>query len=120
MLRSRGLSRIVIVGGGQVGASLARTLSADHEVVVVDQDPEVGDRVQTLDVEFLLGSGTNEGVLSSAGVAECDFFVAATGLDEVNIVACALANKLARRLWAMEHHGMPFDPRHVSERPHAT
>ena len=37
-----------------------------------------------------------------------------------NKAACALANKLARRLWAMEHHGMPFDPRHVSERPHAT
>ena len=36
-----------------------------------------------------------------------------------NKAACALANKLARRLWAMEHHGMPFDPRHVSERPRA-
>ena len=33
--------------------------------------------------------------------------------------ACALANKLARRLWAMDHHGTPFDPRHVSERPRA-
>ena len=31
----------------------------------------------------------------------------------------ALANKLARRLWAMDHHGTPFDPRHVSERPRA-
>ena len=34
-------------------------------------------------------------------------------------IACALANKLARRLWAMDHHGTPFDPRHVSERPRA-
>lgn len=33
--------------------------------------------------------------------------------------ACALANKLARRLWAMEHHGNRFDPRHVSQRPTA-
>ena len=37
-----------------------------------------------------------------------------------NKAACALANKLARRLWAMEHHGTRFDPHHVSERPHAT
>ena len=96
MLTSRRLLRIVIVGGGQVGASLARALSADHEVVVVDQAPEVEDVFQAMDVEFLLGSGTNEGVLSRAGVAECDFFVAATGLDEVNIVACALANRLGR------------------------
>ena len=34
-----------------------------------------------------------------------------------NKAACALANKLARRLWAMEQHGQAFDPRHVSQRP---
>lgn len=34
-----------------------------------------------------------------------------------NKAACALANKLARRLWAMEHHGKAFDPHHVSQRP---
>ncbi len=90
------LLRIVIVGGGQVGASLARALSADHEVVVVDQDPHVEDVFQSIDVEFLLGSGTNEEVLARAGVAGCGFFVAATGLDEVNIVACALANRLGQ------------------------
>lgn len=96
MLTSRRLLRIVIVGGGQVGASLARGLSADHEVVVVDQDPQLEHAFQSLDVAFLLGSGTSEGVLTRAGVAECDFFVAATGLDEVNIVACALANRLGQ------------------------
>lgn len=36
-----------------------------------------------------------------------------------NKAACALANKLARRLWAMEHHGKRFDPNHVSRRPPA-
>ncbi len=36
-----------------------------------------------------------------------------------NKAACALANKLARRLWAMEHHGQAFDPHHVSRRPTA-
>jgi transposase len=34
-----------------------------------------------------------------------------------NKAACALANKLARRLWAMEHHGQAFDPHHLSQRP---
>lgn len=34
-----------------------------------------------------------------------------------NKAACALANKLARRLWTMEHHGQAFDPHHVSQRP---
>lgn len=36
-----------------------------------------------------------------------------------NKAACALANKLARRLWAMEHHGQAFDPHHLSQRPAA-
>jgi trk system potassium uptake protein TrkA len=86
--------RIVIVGGGQVGSALARALSADHEVSVIDHDPDVGDVFQSMNVEFLPGSGTNEEVLAGAGVARSDFFVAATGLDEVNIVACALANRV--------------------------
>jgi len=34
-----------------------------------------------------------------------------------NKAACALANKLARRLWAMEHHGKAFDAHHVSQHP---
>jgi len=88
--------RIVIVGGGQIGSSLARALAATHEVVVIDHAPHVADVFQSMDVEFLPGSGTSEEVLSRAGVQDCEFFVAATGLDEVNIVACALANRLGR------------------------
>jgi len=87
---------IVIIGGGQVGSSLARALSGDHDVVVVDYAPEVADVFQSMDVEFLLGSGTSADVLQQAGVAHADFFVAATALDEVNIVACALANRLGK------------------------
>ena len=86
--------RIVIAGGGQVGSSLARALAANHEVFVIDHDPEVADLIQGMDVEFLLGSGTSEDVLALADIEHSDFFVAATGLDEVNIVACALASRL--------------------------
>ncbi|MGV3516532.1 Trk system potassium transporter TrkA [Luteitalea sp.] len=86
--------RIVIAGGGQIGQGLARALAADHEVFVIDHDPAVADVFQSLDVEFLLGSGTSEDVLARADMARADFFVAATGLDEVNIVACAIANRL--------------------------
>jgi trk system potassium uptake protein TrkA len=85
---------IVIAGGGQIGAGLARALTVSHEVFVIDHDPRAGDVFQTMDVEFVLGSGTTEETLIRAGVPRCDVFVAATGLDEVNIVACALANRL--------------------------
>jgi len=86
--------RIVIAGGGQVGHGLAKALASDHEVVVVDHDPAIADVFQALDVEFILGSGTSEDVLMRADIAHADYFVAATGLDEVNIVACAIANRL--------------------------
>ncbi len=88
--------RVVIAGGGQIGHGLAKALAIAHEVVVIDHDPTVADRFQSLDVEFLLGSGTSEDVLTRAGMARADYFVAATGLDEVNIVACAIANRIGK------------------------
>ncbi len=88
--------RIVIVGGGQVGSALARTLSADHEVFVIDHDPAVADVFASMDVEFIHGSGTSEDVLARADIKNAQFLVACTGLDEVNIVACAIANRIGR------------------------
>ena len=67
---------------------------ADHEVFVIDQDPAVADVFATMDVEFIPGSGTSAEVLARAGVKHAAFLVACTGLDEVNIVACAIANKI--------------------------
>jgi trk system potassium uptake protein TrkA len=87
--------RIVIVGGGQIGSSLARALAADHEVVVIDHEPRVADVFATIDAELLIGSGTSEEMLTRAGITDAQFFVATTPLDEVNIVACAIANRLA-------------------------
>jgi trk system potassium uptake protein TrkA len=86
--------RIVIVGGGQIGSSLARTLAPDHEVVVIDHNREVADVFSAIDVEFIVGSGTSDEVLGRAGIEDAQFFVACTGLDEVNIVACAIANRI--------------------------
>jgi len=86
---------IVIVGGGEVGSALARALAADHQVFVIDHEPTVADRFASLDVEFLLGSGTSEDVLARANIKDADFFIACTGLDEVNIVACAIANRIS-------------------------
>lgn len=87
--------RIVIVGGGQIGSSLARALAPDHEVVVIDHNPAVGDAFTNIDAEFIVGTGTSEEVLERAGIKDARFFVATTPLDEVNIVACAIANRLA-------------------------
>ena len=85
---------LIIIGGGEVGFALARSLSDAHEVVVIDHNPTVGDRFSSLDVEFLPGSGTSTSLLRRAGIERCKLFVACTGQDEVNVVACALANRI--------------------------
>jgi trk system potassium uptake protein TrkA len=86
--------RVIILGGGEIGFALAQSLAAQHEVFVIDQAPRVADRFEPLDVEFLLGPATSADLLRRAGIDKADVLVACTGLDEVNLVACAIANKL--------------------------
>ena len=86
--------RIIIVGGGEVGFALGRELSRDHGISVVDNNPAVRERFENLDVEFLSGSGTSAETLQRAHVDAADLFIACTGLDEVNMVSCAIAKGL--------------------------
>jgi trk system potassium uptake protein TrkA len=84
---------VIVLGGGEIGFALAQALSARHQVFVIDHDPQVADRFEPLDVQFLLGPATSADLLGRAGIDKADVLVACTGLDEVNIVACALANE---------------------------
>ena len=86
--------RIIIVGGGEIGFALAHALAPNNEVFVIDHAPAVADRFEPLDVQFLLGTGTSGQVLTSAGIQRAEVLVACTGLDEVNIVTCAVGNRL--------------------------
>ena len=87
--------RVVIVGGGEIGFALAQGLSTHNEVFVVDHKSEIADRFEPLDVQFVLGTGTSREALGRARADRADVFVACTGLDEVNIVSCAVARQLA-------------------------
>lgn len=85
---------IIIVGGGGNGIALAESLSERHDVFVIDSNPERAEWFARLDVEFVSGSGTNPDVQKQAGAERADLLIAATRLDEVNIVACSIANRL--------------------------
>jgi trk system potassium uptake protein TrkA len=84
--------RILIVGAGEVGSSIAGSLADSHEVVVVDCDP---DRVESIqyseDVLGVTGDGTNLDVLAEADVAAADFVIAVTNDEETNLIICATA-----------------------------
>jgi trk system potassium uptake protein TrkA len=86
--------RIILIGGGEIGYALARALAPDHDLHVIDHDPATADRFQSLDVTFVLGSGTSADVLRRGDVESIDLAIACTGLDEVNIVACSIAKNL--------------------------
>lgn len=88
--------RIIIIGAGQIGFALAKALAPRHNVFVVDHDPAAAESLNNLDVQFVLGSATSANVLRRAQVEQADLLISCTGLDEVNIVACSIANSLGQ------------------------
>lgn len=86
--------RVLVLGAGEVGVNLAQRLSRENrQVVMVDKSPEKILAVQnSLDVQALVGSASSPETLEQAGVREAGIVVAATGNDEVNLLACLLAN----------------------------
>ena len=91
--------KIIIIGNGKVGFTLARQLSGEnHELVLIDQRAEALRNADgSLDVMCLEGSGASIKVLIEAGVRAADLVVAVTGSDELNIVCCLIAKKLGAR-----------------------
>jgi len=88
--------RIVIVGAGLVGSTLAEKLSRDgHDVSVIDCDSarvrELGD---SMDVRVIEGNGATARVLRRAGIEEADLVVACSNSDEVNLIVGFLASQL--------------------------
>ena len=88
---------VIIIGGGEVGSFIAQVLTEEaHEVVVVDPDDGVVQRLQSLDAIAIQGSGVSPPVLQRAGVDRADLFLAVTPIDEINLVACMIARKHGR------------------------
>ncbi len=88
---------LVIAGGGDVGTGLARALHTEHDVVVVDRSPSAAERLANYDVRVVVGNATDPEVLREAGVDRADAFVAATSIDEVNLISALLAKGLGAR-----------------------
>lgn len=88
--------KIVIIGAGAVGLHLARTLSWEgHEIVIVDNNQELIDHVaSSMDAMAIRGSGTSISTLVQAGLKSAELLIAVTSVDEVNIVACLLAQQM--------------------------
>ncbi len=86
------MMKVIVLGGGAVGSEIAQQLIAsDIDVVVIERDPEVARILSNrLDCAVINAMGNSTDVLRKAGTADADVFVAVTGSDEVNMVACGL------------------------------
>jgi trk system potassium uptake protein TrkA len=90
--------RILIAGGGQVGALIAgRLVREGNEVVIVEED---GDRCaeldEQLDAKVIRGSSASVLTLREAGIADAEMLIAVTNTDEINILACMIAQVESR------------------------
>ena len=107
--------RILVIGSGKMGSSLAQSLIAEgHDVTVIDRSDTVIQRSQdTLDAMFIHGSGVSVDTLKEADVQHADIVIAATMGDEINMLSCLTA----KRLGAQYTIARIRDPEYLSTLP---
>jgi trk system potassium uptake protein TrkA len=88
--------KIVILGAGQVGSTVASALAhEDNDITVVDNDEQRLKELQNqMDIRSVLGYASYPKVMERAGIEDADLVIALTSSDEVNMVACQIAYTL--------------------------
>ena len=90
--------KIIILGAGQVGGTLAVNLASEaNDITVVDTNATLlEDLRDRIDIGVVTGSASHPDVLVRAGIEDADMLVAVTSNDEINMIACQVAHSLFR------------------------
>ena len=90
--------KILILGAGQVGSSVAADLASEaNDITLVDANVEqLHELRDRLDIQTVAGNGAHPDILLQAGIEDADMLIAVTNSDEVNMVACQVA-------WTLHH-----------------
>lgn len=88
--------KVIILGGGQVGYSIARYLAfEENDITIVDQSAELLKRISDkIDIQPVVGFASHPNILKQAGADSADLIIAVTASDEVNMVACEVAQSI--------------------------
>ena len=88
--------KIIILGAGQVGTSVAEVLASENsDITVVDIDEsKLEDLRDRLDIGIVVGEASHPEVLAQAGGEDADMILAVTNSDEINMIACQVAYTL--------------------------
>jgi len=86
--------KVIICGAGEVGKTLAQHLSKEkNDITIIDQSEESLIEIKEhLDVNTYVGFGSQPGILDKAGAKDAEMLIAVTQSDEVNMIACEVAN----------------------------
>ena len=87
--------KIIIVGCGKVGTTLAEQLNNEHhDITVIDKNTSVINAVtERIDVMGVVGNGAVYKVQMEAGIQDTDLLIATTNSDELNMLCCLIAKK---------------------------
>jgi trk system potassium uptake protein TrkA len=88
--------KIIILGAGRIGESVASTLVSErNDITVIDRDPQ---RLRELEERFelrgVVGNGIEPEVLAEAGARDADMLIACAAMDETNLVCCKVAQQM--------------------------
>jgi trk system potassium uptake protein TrkA len=88
--------KIIIIGAGRVGSSVAESLVSEaNDITVIDSDPaRVADLQDRFDLRGMVGNAALPSTLHQAGAEDSDMLIAVTAGDETNLVACKVAADL--------------------------
>ena len=90
---------IIILGAGKVGEAIAKDLADEqHDITLIEKDEKRFESMMNqYDIKGIAGNGASYEILEEASVEEADVFLAVTENDELNMIACVLANNMGAK-----------------------
>jgi trk system potassium uptake protein len=112
--------KILILGAGRVGSSVAENLVSEHnDITVIDSDASCLSTLQErFDLRGVVGDGTQVSTLQAAGAEDVDMLIACASQDSINLVACKIARKIfnvPRRVARIRSAELPKIPELLDE-----
>ncbi len=87
--------KIVIYGASDISSIIAAEFFEDHDVIVIDSNQQKLNQFASLDLSTIVGDASNINVLKQADIKNADIFIAASDIDEANIVGCIMTRYLS-------------------------
>ena len=109
--------KIIIVGGGKIGATLIENLEAEgHDITLIDSEQKVIDEISNIyDVMCVCGNAVDNDTLNEAQVSKAELLIAVTESDEINMLICFIAKKMGASYTVARVRNPEFNDKRMAE-----